>query len=84
LVQELSLRAGNWWGELKHHPRDLWRSSGGCVKDASRERAALWEAMDEVAIDEAVLVTLHEESEEARQGRTVRTVPAWKWFLGLS
>lgn len=51
---------------------------------ALRERNALWEALDEVAIDDAVLVTLHEEGEQNREGRTIRTVPAWKWFLGLS
>ncbi len=46
-----------------------------------RELRALEEAMEETGIEQATLVTLHEEGNAELATGTARIVPAWRWFL---
>ncbi len=46
-----------------------------------RELRALDEAMAELRLNTATLVTLHETGEERLPGGTVHIVPAWRWAL---
>ena len=46
-----------------------------------RELRALDEAMTELRLNTATLVTLHETGEEKLPGGTVEIVPAWRWAL---
>ena len=46
-----------------------------------RELRALGEAMVELQIERATLVTLREEGSERMAGGEVRIVPAWRWLL---
>lgn len=55
----------------------------GTPKARARELAALEEAMRELGLASATLVTLHEsETLQMAQG-TIHVVPAWQWFIGL-
>ena len=47
-----------------------------------RELRALDEAMAELRLNTATLVTLHDTGEERLPGGTVHIVPAWRWALG--
>lgn len=48
-----------------------------------REIAALDEAMRELGLESATLVTLNESDTMQTSHGTIRVVPAWRWFLGL-
>ena len=45
-----------------------------------REMAALRLALDELDLPEGVVIAMDEEEEETQDGRTIRVVPAWRWF----
>jgi len=58
-----------------------------CTKldaEATRERElrALDEAMAELGLREATMVTLRAEEEVRLASGSVRVVPAWRWLLG--
>lgn len=48
-----------------------------------RETTALTQAMDELAIQEATIVTMDEEDSIEQYGRKIKVVPAWKYLLTI-
>lgn len=47
----------------------------------ARELRALDDAMQELGVDRATLVTLHDDETVGLSGGEVRVVPAWRWLL---
>jgi len=55
------------------------------VRDArtkKRETRALLKAMEEFELDEGTIITEDCESEESVGGKTIKTIPLYKWLLG--
>ena len=50
----------------------------------ARELRGLEEAMTELKLDHATIVTLREAERAATAAGTIEIVPAWRWFLGLA
>ena len=49
----------------------------------ARELRSLDEAMTELKVDRATIVTLRERERVTLAGGVVDIVPAWRWFTGL-
>lgn len=53
------------------------------ARTLERETRALWDAMDEWGLLEGtIIVGSGKEKTIEKEGRSIRCVPAWKWFLG--
>jgi predicted AAA+ superfamily ATPase len=48
---------------------------------AKREITSLLQAMDELDLKAATIVTLQEEKEFEKDNKQIRIVPAWKFFI---
>lgn len=71
---------------LAEHPLSGWQLIQVSAETSDpgtwqRETRALEEAMEELEIDRATLVTLSDERRLEIAGGEVRVVPAWRWFL---
>lgn len=51
-------------------------------KTRKREVAGLLRAAEDLACDNLIIFTWDEEDEITEQGRSIKLLPAWKWFLG--
>lgn len=49
----------------------------------TRELRGLQEAMEELQLDRATVVTLRDDERIGTAAGAIRVVPAWRWFLGL-
>jgi predicted AAA+ superfamily ATPase len=50
--------------------------------NAKRETSSLFQAVAELSIREATLVTMDDEETIKGYGRKIKVVPAWKYLLG--
>lgn len=52
-------------------------------KTRQQECRALFKAAEELGLDGGIIVTMDEEDEIEKNGKIIRIVPAWKYFLNL-
>ena len=50
-------------------------------KTRQRESKALFKAADELDLEGGIIVTMDEEDQIEKNGKTIKIVPAWKFFL---
>ena len=70
---------------LDEKPLGLFQVCADAHDEATlnRELRALWEALDEQGLQEGILIAGDgAEATHTRDGRIVRQIPAWRWFLG--
>ena len=53
----------------------------GSAETENREKRSLFEAMEELELQESTIVTLEEEKEITENGKTIHILPAWKYLL---
>jgi len=53
------------------------------VKTELREERALWEAMDELNLEEGIILNREVEKTQEKNGKKIYYIPLWKWLLGV-
>jgi len=48
-----------------------------------RELTSLIQAMDELSLTEAAIVTLDEDQQIEKDGKKIRIIPAWKYLISI-
>ncbi len=97
IVFQQLVRQGNevyYWRNSKHQEVDFVVKQGLDVTSLiqvcwnvddpevrKRETNALWSALDEFALTEGLIVTEDYDSEEHRNGKTIRFISLWRWLL---